>query len=330
MMDVARLCGVHQTTVSRALRKDPRITLAVQTKVQAAAEKLGYKPNPLLSALGTLRRQRSTSRYQAVIAYILREGYETRHLRGIQATAEQRGYKVEIFRIGKNLPEARLNNILIARNIQGLILGPLPEAHGRFQLDWERFATVVIEYSFTNPAFDRVVTDSYSSMNLAISECRKRGYTRIGLLLAQIVDERNEGLLCAAYALQKERDPEMAPLTPLILSGFDEKQCESWFRAQKPQVLITSNIMMRELEAFFKRRSLHVPRKLGLVNLNTFPDHQPYSGICQNSPAIGAAAARIVIEKMNHNEYGIPESRVTILTEPLWVNGRTLQASFTR
>lgn len=40
--DVARLAGVSQSTVSRALRGDPRISAETQVKVSAAAEKLAY------------------------------------------------------------------------------------------------------------------------------------------------------------------------------------------------------------------------------------------------------------------------------------------------
>lgn len=40
--DVARLAGVSQSTVSRALRRDRRISAETQAKVSAAAERLGY------------------------------------------------------------------------------------------------------------------------------------------------------------------------------------------------------------------------------------------------------------------------------------------------
>ncbi|XHR26699.1 MAG: LacI family DNA-binding transcriptional regulator [Chthoniobacteraceae bacterium] len=324
MEDIARLVGVHQTTVSRALRNDPRITEAVKTRVQEAARQLGYRPNPLLSALGTLRRQRASAYYQTVLAYIVKGGATGAHLSGALAAADQRGYKVECFEIGPQLHESRLNGILIARGIQGIILGPLPEAHGHFNLDWEHFSTVVIEYSFTQPAFDRVITNSYDTMNIVLAECRRRGFTRLGVALHQIVDERNEGLLCAAYALARERDPGMAPLSPLLMSDWNTDAFLKWFEHEKPQVVISSNFFLPHIEACLQKLNLRVPDQISLVNLNVSSLRPNDSGVCQDAPAIGGIAARLVIEKLNHNDRGIPASRLTVLTEGHWFEGTTL------
>ena len=324
MQDIARAVGVHQTTVSRALRGDSRITETVRKRVCEAAARMGYRTNPLLSALGTLRRQRASARYQATLAYIVKGSATTDHFLGAHAAAEQRGYKMDVFNIGPQLNESRLNNILVARGILGIILGPLPEAHGSFVLDWERFSTVVIEYSFTRPAFDRVITDSYDTMNLVLAECRGRGYARLGVALHRIVDERNEGLLCAAYALARERDPGMAPLPALLISDRDPKAFLAWFKREKPQVVISSNFLLPQIEECLGKLKLRVPDQVGLVNLNVSPQRQHYSGVFQDAPAIGAMAARLVIEKLNHNDRGIPAERMTVITEGHWFEGNTL------
>lgn len=56
--DVARLAGVSQPTVSRALRGDSRLTDATKRKVRSAAEQLGYSPNAFGRALATGRSTR--------------------------------------------------------------------------------------------------------------------------------------------------------------------------------------------------------------------------------------------------------------------------------
>jgi LacI family transcriptional regulator/LacI family fructose operon transcriptional repressor len=325
MEDVARAAGVHQTTVSRVLRNDHRVTEPVKVRVREAAERLGYRPNPLLSALGTMRRQRASTHYATVIAYIQKGATQVAHLSGIRAAADQRGYKVDVFEIGPKLSASRLNDILRARGILGIVLGPLPEAHGHFTLDWDHFSTVAIEYSFTQPAFDRVVTNSYDTMNTVIRECRKRGYTRMGVALKQVVDERNEGLLCAAYALARERNPGMAPLPPLLLPQWDEKAFLAWFKREKPQVVISSNFLLPQIEECLAKLKRRVPDQVGLVNLNLNPEMQHYSGVYQDAPAIGAMAVRLVIDKLNHNDYGVPATRMTVLTDGFWFAGKTLK-----
>src|SRR4051794_28502407 len=52
-MDVARLAGVHVSTVSRVLRNSPQLNIRPETRerIQAAAEQLRYRPNAVARAL---------------------------------------------------------------------------------------------------------------------------------------------------------------------------------------------------------------------------------------------------------------------------------------
>lgn len=331
MADVARLAGVHQTTVSRALRNDHRVSPEVCARIQAAVKQIGYRPNPLLSALGVLRRQRATSFNQTPLAFVRRSDpvhgiNHGKYIPGAREAAVQLGYKMEEYILDDKLHAQRLDTILKARNIQGVILGPLPEAHGSFQLDWSQFATVAIEYSFTEPALDRFVTDGYNALRMALSQCRERGLSRLGLVLAQVVDERNEGLISAAYVLAINRDPSLAPLPPLIAPEWDACTFAAWLQQHRPEVIISSNTLLPQIESFLASARLRVPQDIGLINLNVDPSCQAHTGICLNTHAIGTMAARMVIEKLNRNERGIPASRMTILMHGLWREGETLRA----
>ena len=53
--DIAKASGVSQSTVSRALRGDERIRSEVRAKVVKMAEELGYRRDPVLSALSLKR-----------------------------------------------------------------------------------------------------------------------------------------------------------------------------------------------------------------------------------------------------------------------------------
>ena len=58
MAEIAQRLGVAPSTVSRALRDDPRISAAVREQVRGIAGELGYRPNPLVSALMAHRRRK--------------------------------------------------------------------------------------------------------------------------------------------------------------------------------------------------------------------------------------------------------------------------------
>ena len=51
MAEIAQRLGVASSTISRALRDDPRISSELRNRVRRVAEELGYRPNPLVSAL---------------------------------------------------------------------------------------------------------------------------------------------------------------------------------------------------------------------------------------------------------------------------------------
>ena len=71
MKDVAAVAGVHQTTVSLALRNDSRLSEATRQRVRRIADEMNYRPHPLVSALVTLRRSRKRRRFHATIAFVV-------------------------------------------------------------------------------------------------------------------------------------------------------------------------------------------------------------------------------------------------------------------
>ena len=58
--DLAKETGFHFTTVAKALRGDPRIKPETVAAVSLAAERCGYRPDPMLSALSAYRHRRAT------------------------------------------------------------------------------------------------------------------------------------------------------------------------------------------------------------------------------------------------------------------------------
>lgn len=328
MADVARRAGVHQTTVSRALRNDHRLPAATRERIQQIAQEAGYRPNPLVSALIATRRARHPPKVSATIALVARHVLgETGqlHFAGARAAAGQLGYSLETFVLGQDgLNDRRLNEILLARNIHGIVIAPLLEAHGQFDLEWDRFCISVIEYTFTSPQFDRVVSDNYGGMRLILQECRRRELRRVGLVLSQIAHDRTERLYGAAFWGEQKAEPYFPAITPLILPRWDEAVFQRWFRQHRPEVLVTSNALLGDIQAWCDARKLAYGRDIHIANVNTFPAG-PVAGIVQNHHAIGATAVRMVIEKISVNDRGVPADRHTTLIPGKWKEGATFR-----
>lgn len=328
MLEVARSAGVHQTTVSRALRNDPRISEATRKRVNRIAARLGYRPHPLVSALIALRRSRNPISTPVTLAFLARTEERGRrfpthqytyeaHLEGAKAAAEQQGYRVEFFPLDTGgMTDRRLNEILAARGIPGIIIGALPSGHGRFSLEWKKYSIVAIEYTFTRPAFDRVVHDSYDGMRRIMAECRARGISRIGLALTDAGHERTEQLNSAAYWVEQRSDTFFAPIPPLSLPEWDAKGFAAWASAHRVEAVATSNALLPGIRDWMATRRRAEP--LGIFNVNAFKGVSD-CGIYQDPFTIGATAARMVIEMIARNERGVPPLRKTVLTQGHWV-----------
>ncbi|EHR61863.1 LacI family DNA-binding transcriptional regulator [Saccharomonospora cyanea] len=91
MADVARLAGVSQQTVSRVLNHHPSVSPGTRTRVMAAIQELGYRPNSAARALVTKRTK--------VIGVV---GFDTSlygpasTLLGLEQAARSAGYFVSV------------------------------------------------------------------------------------------------------------------------------------------------------------------------------------------------------------------------------------------
>src|ERR1017187_4344007 len=68
--DIARRLNVSHATVSRSLREDRRISEPVRQKVKLMAKEMGYRPDPMLSALAHYRRGNTNAPIGAELAWV--------------------------------------------------------------------------------------------------------------------------------------------------------------------------------------------------------------------------------------------------------------------
>jgi LacI family transcriptional regulator len=70
MSDLAAAAGVSKMTVSLALRGHQKISPATRKRIQELAEKMGYRPNPLVQTLMANLRSTRPARYHSTIAWV--------------------------------------------------------------------------------------------------------------------------------------------------------------------------------------------------------------------------------------------------------------------
>ena len=70
MQQIADVVGCSRMAVSLALRNSPKISPATIARIRKVAEELGYRPNPMVSALMTQLRHGRTVKRPTTIAYV--------------------------------------------------------------------------------------------------------------------------------------------------------------------------------------------------------------------------------------------------------------------
>lgn len=116
-LDVARLAGVSQSAVSRVFTPGASASKATVQKVRAAAEQLGYRPDPLARAMITGR----TRIIGLVVAYLENQFYPMA-LERLSRALQERGYHILIF-MAENSTEkvAEVVQELIDYRVDGII-----------------------------------------------------------------------------------------------------------------------------------------------------------------------------------------------------------------
>jgi DNA-binding LacI/PurR family transcriptional regulator len=329
LRDVAHELGVSHTTVSRSLRDDPQISRAMRERVHKAAREMGYKPDPMLSALAHYRRGKGKTPISAELALINhwpdpKKPWSYREFnlywRGAFEEAESCGFRLEEFVMGKSLSPARLEKILRARNIRGILLPP----RGDFEPDygnfhWDDFCIVRFGHSISFPHTHLVSSDQLTDGLIAFENIWQNGYRRIGLVTSAASHTRfGAGFLFSQIKLSP--DLRLPSLVLSIQRETANREFLSWLKRNKPDAIVTDIAGLRDM---LTKEGYKVPKDIGLAAFSIL-DINADAGIDQNSQEIGKVAIQLLISLINHNECGIPKICREVLVEGKWVNGTTL------
>jgi LacI family transcriptional regulator len=334
LQDIADKAGLSKAAVSLALRNHPSIAPETRKRIQELARQLGYQPNPLVSALMTYQRttkvQRPTHLTLAIVVNFSHDsGWKEYVSDDLLSTAAEQashhGYKLEEFWLGDlNMNPQRLSAVLYQRNIPGVIVAPLPAAHGLLSMDWQRFASVAIGYSLLRPPLHRVTTDRFQAMRLAVYRLRRLRYSRIGLAMHSNQDARVNHQWGAAFLWEQQQIPSSERIPPLLVEERDwhEHEFAKWFELHRPDVILGYDPSIID---WLKKLGRRVPEDVGFAHLWAPDSSGQFGGLYHNPPAIGSAAVDFLVGMIHRNERGIPPVPQTLLLDATWQDGTTIQ-----
>jgi DNA-binding LacI/PurR family transcriptional regulator len=336
LKDVARASEVSLMTVSRVLRGAPNVSEQTRGLVLKAAARLDYRPDPHLMRLMQWVRGRKEKRMQAVIAVIredvpadglLNPTYQYVPVEDIRRRAHGHGYAVEEFFLGRDgLTPARLQKILHARGIEGVIVSPQSVQLPCARLDYSPFAAVTFGNAMSSPALHMTAGNMTLGIQMAAAQLQQRGYRRIGVAVTKWIVTRSQfGYSGGLFHWQQGLPPQNR--VPLLLFPENDIRRGSavfarWLREQKPDAVISFD---SHVPGWLKRLGLRFPEDIGFVVHDWTPKMTGFAGIYQQRNHLAAAAVDLVVTQISQHERGVPEVPRQIMITPRWVEGPSVR-----
>jgi len=336
MTEVARVAKVHQTTVSLALRNDPRLPRETRARIRALAENLGYRPDPMLSALNFYRSSKDTTKTQQSIAFVMRSrvGLPTEYffvdelfLKGARRAAERMGYRIVPFQI-KNSPGegASLTRILRSRGINGVILGSLDVSLRELALEWDCFSALCIESQHLKLSLHTVANNQSGITRTAVRHLFERGYRRIGLAVGEIEDNSLGNPFTTGYLVEIHQHTPLTYIPPLLLKTINNDpvlvaNVTTWLRRNRIDAILTNWASIPEL---LKTAGVRIPQDVALATLDHNPHWGAQAGMRQSHELVGERAVEGLALLMKTNQRGQITLPNTTLVDGIWQDGPEL------
>jgi len=333
---IAVAAGVSNPTVSRALRNDPRISLATRERVQAIAKELGYRPDPAMSALVAYRQRVQPTGNYGKLAILNAWGlpeeklmfYFKQQLAGIRERATQLGYQTELFDVPVDVAgQKHLSRTLAARGIRGIVVGPVPLQRRELNLDWEGFSAVAVGYSLTSPALHYAANDHHLTMDTLYGQLKALGYRKIGFYNHINSERRNRHIYLATYLKCLLLDGVSYDAAPPLLAGAGVTTgVLNWLDKHQFDAVIAGYFESQALLRDLAEAGRIVPRDLGVAAIAVPMDDAVTSGVRENLVHMGVLAVDQLHAQLIHGERGIPQRRHSVLVESGWCQGTTVRS----
>ena len=240
---------------------------------------------------------------------------------------EGHGYGVEEFFLGRDgLTPGKLQKVLRARGIEGVIVSPQSTQLPCSRLDYSPFAAVAFGYAMREPALHMTAGNMTLGIQTAAEQLAARGYRRIGVAVTKwIVNRSLFGYSGGLFHWQQDLPPE--DRVPLLLMaqndislGFDD--FAAWMRAHSPDALISFDT---HVPGWLEKLRLRVPEDIGFAVHDWTPRMKDWAGIYQRRDHLAAAAVDLVVTQLSQHEHGVPDVPRQIMIPPQWVDGPSVR-----
>jgi LacI family transcriptional regulator len=330
--DVARVAGVHKSTVSRALNPRTQAKLSPETtrRVQRAARQLGYVPNAVARGL----RTNESMSVGVVIPDLLNPIFPP-IISGIDSVLRPAGYTALVADTegGVDAYEAALAS-LRQRRVDGLILATaqLDEGESFHLLHEQGVRAVLVNRAAASSPFPVVHGDDAAGMREALDHLAALGHVRIAHLHGPDWLSTTQSR-SAAFEGWSRQHPEVVvtgSYCGALTTDGGQEIMGTLLDAPaggggRPTAVVAGNDLMAlgALRAL-RARGLRCPEDMSIVGFNDMPFADefspPLTTVRVPLRQLGIESARLLVRQLHDDEHGAMELTLPVT---LMVRGST-------
>ena len=329
--DIARELGISPSTVSRALKDHPDISVETKKAVTELAERLNYTPNSIALSL----RQQKTNTIGVIIPEIIHFFFST-VISGIEDIAYDAGYSVIVSQSNESYEREVIDSKALFNNrVDGMLVSLSRETtkYDHFKSLFDRGVPMVFFDRVTDEInCSKVIVDDYTGSFDATEHLIQQGYKHIAHLSGPasltITEDRlkgykdalsKHGITYDESIVMRENaseDEQVAKdLTLKLLSGSNPPDA----------IFAINDIAALGAMIAAKEKGLKIPEDIGIVGFSnwrfTSLTEPPMSTVNQPGFEIGREAARLLIKQIEAKDGEVVEPETIKLQTNLIVRG---------
>jgi DNA-binding LacI/PurR family transcriptional regulator len=319
--DIARELGISASTVSRALKDHPDISVETKKAVNELAKNLNYQPNAIALSL---KHSKSFS-IGVIIPETVHYFFST-VISGIEDIAYEAGYNVIICQSNELYSREKSNaNMLYSNRVDGLLVSLAKETtdfgHLRFFQD-NNIPIVCFDRASEEMPCDQVIIDDYNAAFNIVSYLIERGHKKLVHLAAP-------QHLSIGYFRQKgfrdalEKHGLAFDESQVIMADQFEMAIDAVENLIQSGIIPDGIFAVNDLTALgamkaLKRHKLSIPNDVGVVGFGDGQNAQltdpSLTTIDQNGYAMGKRAAEILLERIKKGTANLEPQKYLIET----------------
>ncbi len=306
MKEIGKICGISESTVSKALSGYAGIKPATRERVQEVARKYGYQPNAMVKCLQT-----GVSQSIGIACNHFQDMFSGAIMDGIQEVLHEVHYDSyviswdKIVRAGENILDR-----FSRRRVDGLLLLPMeqvPSASYTAQLYSFPYPIVLVDQFWGTREFDYVGSNNRDAMRMLVESLIGQGYRRIGAALYSKVssgEERRAGFLDAmiGHGLPVNA-ASLCEVENCDSDVLDDALWRMLKSSDRPEVIVcfNDNLAISVMNAA-RDIGLRVPEDVAVTGFGHLPFgdklRPQLTTVDQQAGEIGRRAARLLLDRI--------------------------------